>query len=54
MNLYLGKLGGYLQSEGSLDEQIEILVVSVCPLLDDPVGCETGVRTWWKGIGKVH
>ena len=48
---FAGKLGGYLQSAGSIEEQIEILVASVCPLLDDPAGCETGVRTWWEGIG---
>ena len=53
IKLSLGKLGGYLQSADSIEEQVEILVASVCPLLDDPAGCQTGVETWWEGIGKV-
>ena len=47
-----GKLGDYLQSSASIEEQIEILVASVCPESTDPAGCEEAVRMYWSEIGK--
>lgn len=34
--------------EASLDSQVVTLVNVVCSALEDPVGCENGVRAWWK------
>ena len=47
-----GKLGDYLQSSASIEEQIEILVASVCPESTDPVRCEEAARMYWSEIGK--
>merc|ERR1711872_33992 len=46
-----GNMQAYLMSEESIAEQTELLVALLCPQLDDPAGCETGIRTWWAGIG---
>ena len=40
-------------SEGSLVEQVEILVASICPESDDPAACEDAVRTYWSEIGRI-
>ena len=33
------------------EEQIPVLIDFVCPDFEDVSGCETGVNTWWEGIG---
>ena len=42
----------YLMSAESIAEQIEIIVANVCPGVEDPAGCEEGVRGNWETIGK--
>jgi len=46
-----GNMQAYLMSAESIAEQTELLVALLCPQLEDPAGCETGIRTWWAGIG---
>merc|ERR1712080_78336 len=42
-----------LTSEASIEEQIGILVASLCPNSPDPEGCEEAWKTWWGEIANV-
>ena len=42
----------YLASPEGIEEQVELLVSTACPLVEYPDGCEEGVNTWWHYIGK--
>jgi len=46
-------VGGMVErgtTDESIGQQIELIVSNVCPLADDPAGCETGINTWWSSI----
>merc|ERR1711915_133115 len=48
--IFGGNMQTYLMSAESIAEQIEIIVANVCPGVEDPAGCEEGVRGNWETI----
>ena len=38
--------------EESIQEQKDLLIKDICPFVPDPLGCKTGVETWWDTLAE--
>merc|ERR1712107_360563 len=50
---FTGKVAANMAEEKSIADQIDLLVSTLCPMTQDPVACDDGLRTYWPEMASI-
>merc|ERR1712107_79641 len=50
---FTGKVAANMAEEKSVADQITLLVSTLCPMTQDPVACDDGLRTYWPEMASI-